>query len=214
MSRRGATVIELLVAATLLMVVLAVLLLLGRPILRSWVHSDKRAHVQSQPALVVARMREEIRSAEPESVVVLDSPIPAVLFLSCLDETGKMAYDQHGELKVCRRVAIYYRRDLREVRCQTSRDLDLTGPPVDEPMTAPAVDVMRRTDWLNSMLPQARRLGSDIERFELGHAEGQAVSVVVEALKNNERSLIDTSILPMLAAPPGVAGERRTYGSP
>jgi hypothetical protein len=202
-------VVELLVAAGLLSVILTVLLAVCVPILRSWVRSDKRAFVQTQPALVVSRLREELRGADPESIVLL--PGPGVAFVSFYDANGQLKYGDKAELLYQKRVAIYYRSDVKEVHCQKSLDLDRDPSKADVPLSTMDPALKLDTGWLNPSRPDARRLASGIVKFELEYASKKPVTVRVEAKKNEDSSQLETAILPLLMQPTGAAVPRKTF---
>ncbi len=196
---RGFSVIELMVAAALLSIVLTVLLAIFVPIMRSWVRSDKRAYIQTQPALVVARLREELRGAEPQSLVQIPN---GLAFVSCFDANGQLDYGPKGDLLLQKRVAFYYRPDLKAVYCLIDSDVD-SDPSTPGPVEKMPPAALISTSWLKVNRPDARRLAQSIQRFEVTVAPKKPVDVYVEAIKDENRSELRTSILPLIAPPAG-----------
>lgn len=189
-------------AAGLLMMVLALLVGLTGPVLRSWVRSDKKASAQTRAALVVARVREELQGADPESIALLAPPLTGLVFVSNQDAQGQLSYHPRtAEMLFQKRVAIYWLSANKEVRYQETYDLDL------DPMTPPEplanVPDKLQTNWVDPARSDVRRLAPGVRLFEVAYGEGEPLRLNVETEMMDVVSRLETSILPTLKRPGG-----------
>lgn len=93
--RRGASLVELLLAIGLLGLLFALLAAFGPPTMRTWIRSSHLSEAQRSVLLAVQRVRHELKQASPES---LTCPGPTtVRFLTRFDAGGGIQFAPTGE---------------------------------------------------------------------------------------------------------------------
>lgn len=190
MRRRGFTLPEVLLTAGLALLLFGLLTMVLVPSLRVWLRAREDSEAQQAVAVVAARVREEVRSAHPESLVCLGSP-PGLVLLSWRARDGAPAWNERGELQWQKHLVVYLRPEAREVRIQ------------ELPLAAPASDPEQVR--LESFTPHPRDpvVAHGIRRLEVAPAaEPGALTVSVEAECGDRRSTLRTSAAPVLQPEP------------
>ncbi|MBI3924868.1 MAG: hypothetical protein HY319_04955 [Armatimonadetes bacterium] len=205
-TRRGFTVAEALVSGLLLVLILGLLLNVMVPVFRSWLRSDRRGQAQDQCALVVARLREEIRAAHPESVAAISDPVPAVLWVSSLDPQGRVMYDPYNnDMLWQRRSAMYLEPESGRVLFVETPDVDLQ--PSTPPGPVSRLDNPAETSWFVPVsAPRARVVARNIAVFQVAWPDGTPpgpLDVRVESEVDGERSELITALVPLQSPAPG-----------
>lgn len=186
MRRRGFSLIEVLIAGAVGLLLLLVLVMVLTPSLRIWLRTQEDSEAQQAVAVVVARLREEMKAAHPDSVHVSSDPA-ALLLLSWKGDDGGPSFSPLGEFLWRKRLAIYHRDG--EVWVQ------------EEPLPAPATEVepLRATTFTPG--PRDHRIARHIQELTLSRDPVTGVVAVraVAETVNGRRSTLETSIAPVLA---------------
>lgn len=198
---RGFTVLEMLIAGTLLLLLSGVLTQALRSGLHVWTQSQRRAEAQQAALVVATRVSKDYHGAHPESVQIRREEVAvgeqkvrrdAVIFLSCLDDLGRPAFDEGGSPLWMRRVVIYHAGESNEVRAQATA-LD---PPTSDPDPL-AVDHF--TPDLHD-----RIVARGVRALAFEDASLPLLRFRVESVSGDKVSVIDSTSLPVISsgAPP------------
>lgn len=187
--RRGFSLIEVVIAGAVGLLLLGLLVLVLAPSLRIWLRTQEDAEAQQAVAVVAARLREELRAANPESVHVRTNPT-AVLLLSWKNDQGGAEFTNLGEFLWQKRLVLYHRDDAVWVQ--------------EEKLPAPSAEVepVRLTTFTPS--PRDHRIARGVKEFTLARDAVTGV-ITVRAMAetvNERRSVLETSVSPVLAPEP------------
>lgn len=200
--RRGVSLLELVVAAGLAGLVLALIVQVLRPGLRAWVKGAHKSEVQQGCLIALSRLTEEYRNAHADSVRVTNDVSrdeqgrerhrDAIVFLSLLDSKGRMATTPDGDPKWQRWVYLYHDGDGNHIRWQ---EIPLATPDVSPDLHAVPILVKSDTD---------RIVAHYVRSFDLDESALPRLGITVEAESGEYRSANRSSALPnlMTLAPP------------
>lgn len=187
--RRGFSLIEVVIAGAVGLLLLGLLVLVLAPALRIWLRTQEDAEAQQAVAVVAARLREELRAANPESVHLLADPT-AVLLLSWKNDVGGAEFTPLGEFLWQKRLVLYHRDDAVWVQ-----EVKLPAPSSE-------VEPVRLTTFTPS--PQDHRIARGVKEFILSRDPTTGVVWVrlMAETVNKRRSVLETSVSPVLAPEP------------
>jgi len=195
--RRGATLVEILVGAGLLLLLLGVLFSVLIPAMKTWARSERHSEAQQAALLVSTRVARDYQFANPESVYVRQLPVtlpdgPArqdlLIFLSSLDENGQVAFDDGGDPLWQRRIVVYYDADRKQVR---SQEIGLEPATVEpDPLV---LDTFTPTPKDRIVARGVRSLAFDLDKPPL-------LKIHVETRSEGYASAIDTASLPTFSS--------------
>lgn len=112
-SSTGLTLVELLVTIALTMLTGLLILTLVVFVSKSLLRHSHKSQAQRNALILLARVREEIRPAQRDSIY---SQTSWFSLLSWAKDDGSMSWSTYGEILWTQRVVIYYDSDRREVR--------------------------------------------------------------------------------------------------
>ncbi|MEW6281906.1 MAG: prepilin-type N-terminal cleavage/methylation domain-containing protein [Candidatus Eremiobacterota bacterium] len=178
-TKRGLTLVEVLVAAALLLLVLGLLASILIPALRAWMRQSQRSDAQRSALVVIKRLREEVRFGHPESVTC---PTPdSVVFLSSMNSQGRVSWNDYDVL--WQKWSYFYFQS-GQVRLHE----EWLRPPACE--VDPASPVLIR-------LPSDRVVGRDVEVFRCLVTPEGLLRVEVEARIQDARARLEAGLAPV-----------------
>lgn len=194
--RRGVSLLEVVVAAALSGLVLALIAQVLRPGLRAWVKGAHKAEVQQNCLIALARVTEEYRNANPDSVRVTSDVSrddqgrechrDAIVFLSSRDRFGHMEFTPDGDPKWQRWVFFYHDGNGNKIRWQ---DLPLETSNMNPDLNAVPTLVKSDTD---------RIVARWVRSFELDERTLPHLSIAIETQNETFHSTHVSSVLPSL----------------
>lgn len=189
-SRRGITLVEVLVAGGLFLLLLGILIAFIHSALRTWARSDVKAQVQQSAMVVTSLLMQEFRHSHAESVYIkkveatedeLTVHQDAILFVSALDDRGRVRCDPLGNL-IWQRSTVIYHDGRGQVLWQQT--------PLAPPGTTP--DPVRITSYTPS--PRDHVVARLVRSLQLRYDDKSKLQIAVETALEGQRSTLETSV--------------------